>query len=179
MAEIEVKAKVADFTQIIKKIQQLGCTLSDPIQQIDKNYLRNGDKYEDVDKHNTPVLRIRWEKNQTFFTIKYKRTTELDNIEKEVIVSDGNELESMLQIMDYYAAMQINKVRRKTRYGEYEICLDQVEGLGSFIEVEKITEEDAKKVQKELMEFLISLGIDKKSRIKHGYDMLLLPTLQK
>ena len=35
----------------------------------------------------------------------------------------------------------------KCKYKEYEICLDEVEELGSFIEVEKMSDEDGEKVQ--------------------------------
>ena len=66
-----------------------------------------------------------------------------------------------------------NKKRRKCRYNEYEVCLDEVEGLGNFIEVEKITEGEGEVIQRELFNFLMKLGVNKEDKIEQGYDTLM------
>jgi adenylate cyclase, class 2 len=67
------------------------------------------------------------------------------------------------------------KKRQTTHCDGYEICLDEVEGLGAFIELEKIAEEkDAGHIQKQMLEFLISLGISPDDQVKKGYDILML-----
>ena len=54
------------------------------------------------------------------------------------------------------------------------ICLDKVEGLGEFIEVEKITEQDDSiQTQKKLFDFLKSLGISEEDQVFKGYDTLI------
>jgi predicted adenylyl cyclase CyaB len=103
----------------------------------------------------------------------------MDMIEKQVTISDAKEFEEMLKIMDYYEVMEINKTRRKGTYKEYEICLDEVETLGSFIEVEKISDEDGAKVHEELTTFLKSLGLQEENRVVYGYDTLILQNLKK
>jgi predicted adenylyl cyclase CyaB len=58
--------------------------------------------------------------------------------------------------------------------GSDVICLDEVRDLGTFIELEKITEgEDPIKVQSELFAFLKSLGVREEDRVERGYDTLL------
>jgi len=75
--------------------------------------------------------------------------------------------------------LKINKVRRKASYQGLEICLDQVEGLGNFIEIEKISESaDAETVQLELFEILKKLGIEEQDRVFEGYDQLILKNKQ-
>jgi adenylate cyclase, class 2 len=174
MAEVEVKAKIKDFRHVEEKLREIGCTLSQPITQNDKVYVRNGVQYENVNRDHTPALRIRREQSHTTLNVKYNRTTEMDMVEHEVTINDPQEMETMLKVMEYYEVLQINKVRRKGTYKNYEICLDEVENLGSFIEVEKITEDEGAKIQEELMTFLVSLGVSQKDRILHGYDTLLL-----
>jgi adenylate cyclase class IV len=50
-----------------------------------------------------------------------------------------------------------------------------VENLGSFIEMEKLSEEgDSEKIQEELFIFFESLGIQKPDREIFGYDILML-----
>ncbi len=178
MAEVEVKIKVKSFTSLIRKLEQLGCKFSESISQHDKNFVKHGVHYENVNLDHTPVLRIRREQNQSLLTLKYNRTNELDCVEKQTTIGSDDEMEEMLKIMGYYEVMQIKKTRRKCNYNGYEICLDEVETLGSFIEVEKITEDDGEKAQIELMNFLASLGIDKKDRVVSGYDTLILRKLK-
>ena len=52
--------------------------------------------------------------------------------------------------------------------------MDEVEGLGSFIEVEEMTEDgDSEKIQEKLFEFLKTMGITDEDREQYGYDVLL------
>jgi len=78
--------------------------------------------------------------------------------------------------MGYKKAMEIDKTRTITHFDGCEICIDEVKRLGSFIEMEKLTNEkgDAQKIQDELFKFFKTIGIDKKDRVMHGYDILML-----
>ncbi len=77
------------------------------------------------------------------------------------------------------SALGIRGIVRKKRTlyiaGQTRIHLDEVENLGSFIELEKIgPEEEAEKIQKEMMEFLAFLGVPANDRVMKGYDILML-----
>jgi len=95
--------------------------------------------------------------------------------EHEVTVNSKEEMRQILSLMSYQEAVRINKTRVTTKYNGCEICIDEVEGLGSFVEMEKLTESgDAEKIQEELFQFFISLGIDRQDRVTKGYDILML-----
>ena len=84
-------------------------------------------------------------------------------------------LNQILTVLGYPQALTIKKTRSKKVYNDYTICIDEVEGLGNFIEVEKlVTDGDINVIQDELFEFLVSLGIQKEDRILDAYDTLLL-----
>lgn len=170
-SEIEVKAKVKDFNNIISKLKELGCIFSEPITQDDYIYNQKGIDLKDH-SHNTPVLRIREQAGRITFTLKKNRSNELDCIEKEVDVSDKNKLEEIIELLDFTKTVEVHKKRRKGNYGDYEICLDEIDGLGSFIEIEKMSDEDGDKVQKELFDFLKTIGIKDEDRVFNGYDTL-------
>ena len=85
----------------------------------------------------------------------------------------SNKGQDIINYLGYKQVIEVNKVRRKTKYKDFEICLDQVEGLGSFIEVEKMSDQDASVVQEELFEFLKQLGIREQDQVHKGYDTLL------
>ena len=125
--EVEVKAKVKDFTDIVKRLKKLGCKISKPISQHDFAYYKIG--VTNTRAHSVPVLRIRVEKRRTLFTLKMDRSNDLDCIEKETEVADGKVMEEIAQILGYRKGLEIKKTRRKTKFGVYEICLDTVERL--------------------------------------------------
>lgn len=167
--EIEVKAKIKDLNILTAKLKELGCVLSLPIIQDDYIYNQKGIDLKDH-KHNTPVLRIREQEGRTIFTMKKNRSDELDCIEKEVEVDDKNKLKEIIELLGFEQTVEVHKKRQKGRYGEYEICLDEVQDLGSFIEVEKLSNEDGEKVKNKLFNFLEKLGINKEDRVSIGYD---------
>ena len=168
MAEIEVKAKVKDFDSIISKLKGMDCTLSEPIAQDD--YIFNQKGIILGGNHDTPVLRIREQGGKIIFTLKQIRSGELDCIEKEIEVSDRNILKDIIELLDFEQTVEVHKKRRKGNCRGYEICLDEVEELGSFIEVEKMSDEDGEKVQNELFDFLKELGVNPEDRVFKGYD---------
>lgn len=172
MNEIEVKAKVKDFDLLIHLLKELGCILSEPIIQDDYIYNKKG---LDIKSgyHDTPVLRIRKQNNKIFFTLKKNRSNELDCIEKEIEVNNDIILSEIIELLDYIKTVEVHKKRIKTNYKDYEICLDHVDDLGYFIEVEKMSDEDGTKVQNELFDFLQTLGVSKEDRVFQGYDTLI------
>jgi adenylate cyclase, class 2 len=168
MAEIEVKARVQEFDSLLKKLSELGCEVTLPISQKDVVFT---DGETDPKKRN--IIRIRDTKGKHILTLKRDREDELDCIEIETEVGDPEAMRDMLHMMGYEERVRVNKLRRKAAYRDYEICLDEVEGLGSFIEVEKISEESGEAIKNEILEFLISLGVSPNDRVFHGYDTLL------
>ena len=174
MQEIEIKAVLENKSQVIQKLSSFGCSLSDPIRQEDVVYVEHPGTL-DVFLSNKVFLRIRVNNgSEIIFTAK-QRTGALVAIEHEVKVDSKEEVEGILALMGYQKALEIKKVRLKTEYQGCEICIDEVEGLGSFIEMEKMSKDgDPQQIQEELFKFFESLGIDRADRVTKGYDILLL-----
>jgi adenylate cyclase class 2 len=170
--EIEVKVRVNDLEAFAQKLEAVGCVVSPKVLQEDiifANY-----KPFDVFKSGATIARIRKANEKILFTVKKSQSNELDCLEREVEIDNALEMKEAILLMGFYEAVQVQKYRRKTRYLDYEICLDEVEGLGSFVEIEKITEnEDAQKVQKELFEILKGFGVRTEDRVERGYDTLV------
>ncbi len=103
----------------------------------------------------------------------------LTKIERETTISDPNQMRDALLFMGYKEAVRVKKVRIKTNFKGYEICFDSVEELGSFIEIEKITDEDPETVRKSMLDFLEGFGIDVAERVYDGYDTLMYLKLNK
>ena len=113
--------------------------------------------------------------NKFFLTAKYNLSNELDNIEHELEIMDGPEMHATLGLMGWQPVVEVKKMRRKGKLGEYEICLDEVEELGSFAGLEKMTSDDADAglIQGQLLKEFEALGIPRGNQEMSGYDTLM------
>lgn len=172
--EIEVKARLQDPEIIINKLIGLGCTLSEPVTQHDAIFVDDNYGIFDEFQPDKNLLRIRESGGKYILTLKQPKSNEQDAIEHETPVGDSHEMRKILEYMGLHEAVQVHKTRQKSSYNDWEICLDDVEGIGSFIEVEKVAEDpDVEVVQKELFDFLKSLGVKDEDRVTHGYDTMV------
>lgn len=173
MREIEIKLKVSNLEEIETKLKEKGCILSEPIHQHDVNYSKdaNTDAWHNG-KEGDVMLRIRHLKNTAQFNLKQQRSGEGDNLEYETEVTDPKAMHQILLTLGYAPEIEVTKIRRKGKLGEYEICLDQVEKLGNFMEIEKMTDDDVdpEAVRAELFKAIEFLDLSPADEETRGYD---------
>lgn len=140
MREIEVKARVRDEASLRAALDAKGIVLGKPVRQRDEvfalpeAYFGGGFNW----------LRIRSEDdNKHIFTLKRSVTSKHDCIEHETEVQNPDELRNILSEIGYAPFTNIIKIRQKAKFGDYELCLDNVDGLGLFIEAEQVCEHNA------------------------------------
>ncbi len=174
MKEIEIKARLLNKNKIIKNLKMLGCVFEKAVTQEDVVYTKLAGTLENFRK-NDVFLRIRIKnKKKILFTIKKRMSNDLDAVEHELEISSKDQMESALLMMGYQKAIAINKTRTITHFDGCEICIDEVKGLGSFIEMEKLTKKgNSEKIQDKLFNFFESIGIKKEDRVFSGYDILM------
>lgn len=177
--EIEIKAKVEDLPELQLKLVKLGCVFSKPKIQADEVWVKKtGDLDDFLDNEVFLRLRCQNDKKVILTAKKSKHKTgdqSLIKHEFEVVVDSIDEARGLLGLLGFKPAVQISKQRQTAHYRDFEICLDQIDGLGSFIELEKIGHEDAAdKIQMELIAFLAELGISPSNKVNKGYDILML-----
>ena len=174
MKEIEIKAYLKDEAKVIANLRNLGCELSAPIRQVDTVYTRIPANTLEEYLTNDHFVRIREKSDGKFiFTVKKPLSKEvLTKAEHETQIMNNKELELALGLMGYKLASKVIKVRRTTNYKDFEICIDEVEKLGAFIEVERMSDGDVDQVRKDLNEFLLSLGVSTEDEVRKGYDIL-------
>ena len=173
MREIEIKLRVGDLGTVEQKLKERGCVLSAPIRQEDVIYSRGGSTEEfEHAKEGDVIMRIRRMEGTAQFNLKQQRSSEMDNLEYETEVQDPEAIHAILLAIGYEPEVEVKKVRKKGKLGNDEICLDEVEKLGSFVELERLTSDDAdpKKVREELFRALESLGLSRSDEETRGYD---------
>ncbi len=175
MKEIEVKARITSVEVFLKKLEDLGCKFGDPLIQEDFIFFPIGIGFPDIVK-DTPIVRVRDSNGTAILTMKKRITgdNELIKLEKEVVVSNRQEAMEIVEHMGFHMAAKVHKKRIECTLNDMTICIDEVAGLGNFIEVEKMSEStNDKEIQDELFDFLRSLGVSDDDRATKGYDILL------
>lgn len=171
MIEIEAKFKLSDNMTRDKLIAVLESQFVAPISikhQIDTVFLLP----EQVDAPIIPgskIMRIRdildletGELRQSLMTLKIEGQAKLVSDEYEFAVDDGDMARQMLTALGWQEVVTVDKVRLESKTEDYTICIDDVAGLGLFIELEVLAEDDVDvdALQKQMRSFLKSLNID-------------------
>jgi adenylate cyclase class 2 len=175
MKEIEVKAKITNIENLSEKLANLGCQFGESLTQEDVIFLPIGVEFSEIVK-GTPVVRVRNSNDVITLTLKKRviSENELIKLEKEVVVSDKQKAIEIVEHMGFHEVVRVEKTRTECEYEEMTICIDNIVGLGDFIEVEKLSEnEKEEEIQDYLFNFLQSLGINNENRVAKGYDTLI------
>ena len=161
MIEVEVKAKIDSFEEMEKRLENLGAIKSKKEFQEDIYFASPIVDFAQTDE----ALRIRTTNNNIFITYKGPKLNKDAKTRKEVEMS----IESAGKAKDIFEEIGFKEVRtvRKNRqyytYENFEISLDDVEGLNPYMEIE-ISLEDGKDyddAQKSIFELFEKLGITK------------------
>ena len=171
MIEIEAKFKLSDNMTSDKLIPVLESQFVAPISikhQIDTVFLLP----EQVDAPIVPgskIMRIRdildpetGELQRSLITLKVEGQAKLVSDEYEFAVDDGNMARQMLTALGWQEVVTVDKVRLESKTEDYTICVDEVAGLGLFIELEVLAEDEAgaDHIQQQMHSFLKKLNID-------------------
>ena len=102
------------------------------------------------------------ELRRSLMTLKVEGQTKLASDEYEFTVDDGNAARQMLTALGWQEVVTVDKIRLESKTEKYTICIDEVAGLGLFIELEVLTEDsaDVKNIQQQMCNFLKNLDID-------------------
>lgn len=173
MIEVESKFKISgDMTQsdLLAILKDQFITSISSKRQIDTVFLLP----EQVDAPIVPgskIMRVRdvlnpetGELQWSLMTLKVDGQTKLVSDEYEFAVDDGNAARQMLTALGWQEIVTVDKVRIESKTEDYTICIDEVAGLGLFIELEVLTEDsaDVKNIQQQMCNFLKNLNIDGK-----------------
>lgn len=173
MREVEVKFRIADVEAVEAALSLRGLRLGPPVVQDDQAYAPVGWSYGDA-KQGVSFVRLRTVDGAHTFTLKRPAENALSCAEHETVVADRQAMDAAIRSMGFYPTVRIVKARRTAEFDDLSLCLDDVQGLGAFLEVERMVEANVpgEKVQAELAEFVAGLGIEAE-RTEETYDSLV------
>jgi adenylate cyclase class 2 len=172
MIEVEVKVR-ADHSKLLPTLEKIG-SIKVGVEHQSDTYLaaphRNFAKTDEA-------LRIRSVDDNSVLTYKgpkldgiSKTREELETPVDEVIII------KILNTLGFSKAEVVRKRREIFKAGEIIICLDEVEGLGEFLELE-IAVENEKELEAsraKLFELLKQFGFEEKDSIRTSYLEMVL-----
>jgi adenylate cyclase class 2 len=172
MIEIEIKAR-ADLDALRKKLKQEGAALERTVEQTDVYYNAPDRDFGRTDE----ALRLRNEGGQIFLTYKGKKLDAKSKTRKEVEVevADFDKMEDILLSLGFKRTLRVHKIREIYRLDGAVVCLDRVDGLGNFVELETLAvdESEIEKRRDWLIGMMRGLGV-KGDLIRESYLEMLL-----
>ncbi|MBQ1782005.1 class IV adenylate cyclase [Methanobrevibacter sp.] len=163
MIEVEVKAKIDNFEDMEKKLNELGA-------------LKTKKEFQEDIYFNSPVvdfaktdeaLRIRTTKENDitniFITYKGPKIDANSKTRKEIEmgIEDSEKCAGIFEAIGFKKVRAVRKDRQYFTYENFEISLDDVEGLDPYMEIEIALEDgsDYNDAQKSIFELFEKLGI--------------------
>ena len=170
MIEIEVKVK-ADLKRVEERLIEEGADFVNEERQIDTYYNAPDRDFAQTDE----ALRLRSVGRKNMLTYKGPRLDTASKSRKEVTVSvTRKRTEELLSSLGFSKFGQVTKVRRNYRLGDILVSLDDVENLGTFMEIEALAEEkDFELQEKRVLELLEKLGFSEGAIIRDSYLELI------
>ena len=172
MREVELKFKVDNVEEVISFLEKNGCEISSMKCQYDTIYVENLDNVESTE--GSVWLRVRKTDDSIELNYKKQSAKKMESEEIEFEVGDYEKVNSFLKVLGFKEWVQVNKKRRHSKYKDYNICIDEVERLGTFVEIEVLVSEDNDvDYEKELLDVAVELGIETSDRINSHYDTMI------
>lgn len=175
--EIEVKYRLSDVAALTAALDARGLTLSAPVHQDDQAYAPEGWSYG-MSKQGVPFARLRTQGDRHLFTLKRPIDNEQVCLEFETEVADRVQMHEAVVNMGFYPTVRIVKSRRMAHADDLALCLDDVEHIGAFLEIERVVlpGQSGEAVQAELDAFARSLDVEL-MRTSDTYDSLVRAAL--
>jgi adenylate cyclase class 2 len=175
--EVEVKYRVNDAEWLMAALRSRGIELSAPVHHDDQAYAPDGWSYGDG-KLGVSFARLRTVDGAHTFTVKRPAENALSCDEHETAVADREQMHRAIVAMGFYPTVRIAKTRRTAVLDELSLCVDEVAGIGMFVEVERLVPDGVpgEAVQAELAAFVAALGI-RAERTEETYDSLVRAAL--
>jgi adenylate cyclase class 2 len=141
MREIEAKYRVPDVEALLAALKRAGVELGEPTHQDDQAYAPCGWTPE-AGKAGFTFARLRTQDGRHVFTTKTPLSGAMDCAEAETVVADRAQMHTAVLAMGYTPTVRITKTRRSGTTGGWSVCVDDVDGLGAFIELEAVIDDD-------------------------------------
>lgn len=171
--ESRVKLNTGEEQRLIDQLAARHIELKAPVPQRDVYYAERGFR-DRVLGPGSAITRIRYTPSEV--TLNMKRLTGHGGIweEVETRIQDGDVAERIMAAMGAELAVVVRKTRRSGQFGEVEVQIDDVEELGTYLEVAVQVDQDTHRARELIDRLLRDLDIPAHRVELRGYPVILL-----
>lgn len=181
--EVEQKFAVDSFAAIEAKLAELGAQIGPPVEQCDRYFAHPARDFAATDE----ALRIRRIGEKNFITYKGPKLDAKTKTRRELelpLVDGEAGAEQFTELLAALGFTPVGEVRKHRRHATLlwqdrpiEVALDEVDDVGTFVEVELVVDEAERESATAVVESLAAhLGLTHAER--RGYVQLLLEKKQ-
>ena len=178
--EVELKLKIRDKAEITAALKQLGFTEEELVVETDTYYTAAHHDFAALDE----ALRIRTVENlhtkEQSAVITYKGAkldqTSMTRKELETEIGDAETGREILEHIGFVPVPPVEKQRQYWKNGTITACVDNVKGLGDYLELEILADEEAQREEalEKLESILNQLGYCMQDTTRTSYLSMLM-----
>jgi adenylate cyclase class 2 len=165
---LEIEVKVKSSQKLEREVRRTSAFVENQVHS-DIYYNSPERDFSKTDE----ALRVRREGKRITLTYKGPKLDKVTKSREEIIVPVGEGINELLLSLGFRKTLEVQKEREFRRKGQIKITLDEVRGLGNFIEFE-IEGDDLEGGKKEIFSYMKTLSLSQKDSITKSYLELLL-----
>ena len=180
MTEVEIKLPIKNRQKIIADLTSLGFKMGSTISETDVYFDNNKEQI----RKNSEALRIRLIQNlengetRSVITFKGKKLDQVSMTRQELEtgISDAETGMRILEAIGFSPVLpKVVKKRQSYHWKQMTACVDQVQNLGDFLELELVIGEDEKRdlALRKIEEILHKLGFQMSDTTRTSYLSML------
>ena len=171
MLEVEVKARVTEFSKIEERLKALDATFMKTEIQEDVYFAHPSRDFSKTDE----ALRVRRINERYFVTYKGPKIDRETKTREEIEAGSEKNIAEIFVKLGFTEWKAVRKERKTYRLSDLTICLDNVAGLGNFIEIESNDYNNKNRI----FNLFEELGIPKKDFITKSYAEMLISNMNR
>lgn len=179
MIEVEIKVKLEDMNTCISTFLDMGYVREAYVEEKDTYYTSDYYDFKEQDE----ALRIRESKDlisgkvTSYLTYKGKKLDEvsMSRNEMETLLEKAEVLRKVFEQIGLRAVTPVEKVRIELKKGNVTACIDDVQGLGAFLELEILVKDESMReaALKDIESILHSIGLRMEDTLRTSYLSML------
>ncbi|WP_282805574.1 class IV adenylate cyclase [Lactobacillus isalae] len=174
MFEVEKKYRIKNLTSFIENCKKNKIVFLEKYIEIDKIFVNSEIKDFNF-KKGTAVTRIRKvEGKDNFITLK-RKLSDVNSLELETKIEDIAVMEKILYELGLHELVTVHKTRQKSQLENINICLDNVDKIGWFVELEILinNKKNVLEAQQKIDNLAAQLELYKDNIETRKYDVLV------
>ena len=173
MLEVELKVRVPGLDPVRERLLALSAEFCGKAHEHDIYYNAPHRDFGKTDE----AVRVRYTNDQAVVTYKGPKIKTFGLKAREELnfsVESGETFEKMLDRLGFTKTLEVNKWRENYRLGRASIALDQVEELGTFAEIEIITDDDRENPTPVIEKIAKDIGADGTPILESYLELVLI-----